>query len=464
MTSTTITNIPKPFAHQIAATKFWLSTPRMCNFSDPGTGKTRATLDAIATRTDGGRTLVIAPLSILECSWGEDIKKFTPHLTYSIADARHRKEAFEQETEIVLINHDGVKQLAAQPELLVGFNTVVVDESTAFKNRNSQRSKALMQIVNGMEYRVILTGTPNSNTVTDLWHQIFLLDGGARLGQNFFGFQRTVCNPMVLNTGVRSVTKWVDKENANAMVSTALADIVFRVKFEDVIEIPSNYTRTVEVNLPANVRKLYNEFMRDSIVGLDTGVITAVNAGALARKLLQLLTGAVYDSAGNVHTAYNERYELVLDLVEETDHSVVAFNWRHERVALCALADKRGVRYAVIDGDTPFNARSQIVADFQNGKLQVIFAHPQSAGHGLTLTRGNRTIWASPTYNAEHYQQFCRRIYRAGQSRKTETIRIAAKGTIESDVYQKLEGKLGSMNELLSYAKELYQHSIKQEN
>lgn len=199
----TLQTVPTPFDHQTAATRFWLSNPIMCNFSDPGTGKTRATLDAIAQRADGGRTLVIAPLSILECSWGEDIRRFTPNLTYSIADAKNRQTAFEQQTDIVLTNHDGVKQIAAKLSLLNGFNTVVVDESTAFKNRNSQRSKALAKIVNTMKYRVILTGTPNSNTVCDLWHQIFLLDNGERLGKNFFGFQRAVCNPLALNAGGR---------------------------------------------------------------------------------------------------------------------------------------------------------------------------------------------------------------------------------------------------------------------
>ena len=455
----TLQTVPAPFDHQTAATRFWLSNPIMCNFSDPGTGKTRATLDAIAQRADGGRTLVIAPLSILECSWGEDIRRFTPNLTYSIADAKNRQTAFEQQTDIVLTNHDGVKQIAANPSLLSGFNTVVVDESTAFKNRNSQRSKALAKIVNTVKYRVILTGTPNSNTVCDLWHQIFLLDNGERLGKNFFGFQRAVCNPLALNAGGRPLMKWVDKETANATVSAALGDIVFRVKFEDVIEIPGNHTRLIEVTNPPQLTKLYREFMRDSILPLADGDVTAINAGALVRKLLQLLTGAVYDSDGQTRIVHSNRYNLVLDLVEETDHSVVAFNWRHERVAMCQLAEQRGIKYAVIDGDTPFNARTTIVNDFQTGKLQVLFAHPQSAGHGLTLTRGNRTIWASPTYNAEHYQQFCRRIYRAGQTRKTETIRIAAKGTIEHEVYQKLEGKLGSMDELLGFVKQLYQHS-----
>ena len=86
----------------------------------------------------------------------------------------------------------------------------------------------------------------------------------------------------------------------------------------------------------------------------------------------------------------------------------------------------------------------------QAGQLQVVFCHPQSAGHGLTMTKATTIIWASPTYNAEHYQQFNRRIYRAGQTKRTEVIRIAADNTWEPDVYDKLEGKLNRMEELLT--------------
>jgi SNF2 family DNA or RNA helicase len=97
----------------------------------------------------------------------------------------------------------------------------------------------------------------------------------------------------------------------------------------------------------------------------------------------------------------------------------------------------------------PLIEREKAVALFQAGKLRVIFAHPQSAGHGLTLTKGTATIWVSPTYNAEHFQQFNRRIYRAGQTQRTETICIAAAGTAEEQVYEKLNGKIERMDTLM---------------
>jgi len=140
---------------------------------------------------------------------------------------------------------------------------------------------------------------------------------------------------------------------------------------------------------------------------------------------------------------------MIMDLVEQRKHSLVAFNWKHERDNLIELAEKRKLTYAVIDGDVNVKERKDIVDRYQNGHIQVLFAHPQSAGHGLTLTKGTCTIWSSPTYNAEHFQQFNRRIHRAGQTQKTETILIAARDTWEEAVYEKLNTKMGRMENLL---------------
>ena len=102
------------------------------------------------------------------------------------------------------------------------------------------------------------------------------------------------------------------------------------------------------------------------------------------------------------------------------------------------------------DGDTPEEKRKRVVDDLQLGVLQVVFCHPQSAGHGLTMTKATSIIWCSPTYNAEHYLQFNRRIYRAGQTKRTEVIQIAASDTWETEVYTKLQSKMAKMEDLLA--------------
>ena len=447
-------SLPPLFPHQKAASDLWIDRSLLLNFSDPGTGKTRATLDAIARRgrTISGKTLVLAPLSILEPSWGQDIQRWTPHLSFSVAYARNRAKAFGEDVDVVLTNHDAVKwvqkQLKEDPKFLNSFDTLVVDESTAFKNQKSQRTKAIMEVAKHFTHRLILTGTPNPNTIANLWSQVFIVDLGERLGEKYWQWLPTVCIGEQIAGAPVGAKKWVDKGDAEEQTAMILADITFRAK-RDECKMPTRTFNTMKIDLPRPLRLQYNLLMNESVMLFESGAMTAQHAGIKLKKALQLLTGAVYDNEGEVHIIHTNRYELVMDLVQETNHSLVAFNWRHEREQLTALAEKLGITYGVIDGTIPVKKRVELCADYQAGKIQVIFAHPQSAGHGLTLTRGTRIVWASPTYNAEFYEQFNARIYRTGQELPTDVIRIAAMNTAEERVYELLDGKTTHMQLLL---------------
>jgi SNF2 family DNA or RNA helicase len=438
------------FAHQTKTTEHILAHPRSLITSDPGTGKTRSVIDAFAVR--GGKMLVLAPLSILQASWGDDIDKFSPDLSYSIAYAKNRDKAFKSDAQVVITNHDAVKWLLKNKQLLSSFNTICIDEFTAFKNKDSQRSKALAKLIQTFNFRVAMSGTPNSNTILDIWHPTFLMDDGERLGRRFYSFRSHVCTSRFNGFA----NEWVDKEDSEEIVAAALSDINIRYSLEDCIDMPPQSFHTLHTELPPQIRQAYETLAQDNVLYTGAATINAVNAGAKVKKLLQLCTGAIYDENGEPQKIHTERYELVIDLVEARKQSLVAFNWKHERKALTELADKRKIKYAVIDGDTPAHKRGEIVDRLQAGQLQVVFAHPQSAGHGLTMTKATAVIWASPTYNAEHYQQFNRRIYRAGQTKKTEVIHIAAKDTWEPDVYDKLSHKVSKMDDLLLILNKLH--------
>tara|TARA_S200000501_G_scaffold313411_1_gene304863 strand:- start:11986 stop:13338 length:1353 start_codon:yes stop_codon:yes gene_type:complete len=442
------------FAHQVTTTDHILKHPRCLVTSDPGTGKTRSVIDAFKQR--GDRMLVLAPLSILQASWGDDIDKFAPFINYSIAYAKNRAKIFGacSDVDVVITNHDAVKWLAKNMNIMDMFDTICIDEFTAFKNKDSQRSKALARIVSDLDYRIAMSGTPNSNTITDIWHPAYVVDDGERLGRRFYSFRSTVCTPKFNGFA----NEWMDKEDAEEIVAAQLSDINIRYSLEDCLDMPEQSVHTMYVELPRSIRAAYETLAEDNVLYTGKGTINAINAGAKVKKLLQLCTGAVYDAEGHPQEVHNDRYELVIDLVEARKHSLVAFNWRHEREALVELAESRGIKYAVIDGKTPAHKRGEVVDRLQAGQLKVVFAHPQSAGHGLTMTKATTVIWSSPTYNAEHYQQFNRRIYRAGQTQKTEVIQIASKDTWETAVYDKLETKLGKMEDLLHILNNLHKH------
>ena len=446
-------SIPAPYAHQQKTTDFIVDTKQCLITSDPGTGKTRACLDAHVIL--GGKTLVLAPLSILEAAWGEDIKKFQPDIKYGVAYAKNREKIFKQtDLDMVITNFEAVKFLSKNTQYCKQFNTIIIDEFTAFKNRTAKRSKNLKNIIPHFTNRIAMSGTPNSNTILDIWHPTLLIDNGQRLGARFYAFRHQVCTPRFNGFA----NEWIDKPGAEDAVAKQLSDISIRYELKDCIDLPDNIKRTVVTKLTPQVQKMYNTLAEESVLYTKLGTVNAVHAGARVKKLLQLVTGAVYDEDKLVQFIHQERYDIVMTLVEQRKHSLVAFNWRHERDALIKLAEQQGITYEVIDGTVKAEKRKDIVARFQAGQIQVLFCHPQSASHGLTLTKANTVIWCSPTYNAEHFQQFNQRIYRAGQTQKTETILIQAKNTWEPEVYKKLNTKLGRMENLLHILSEVKNH------
>lgn len=342
----------------------------------------------------------------------------------------------------------------------------LVHNCTAYKHSTSDRSKAVAKIAKFFKYRRAMTGTPNGNSITDVWHQVKILDDGKRLGHSFFAFRNAVCTPFQKGPNANAL-EWVDKDGAEDAVFGMLSDIVVRHKFEDCVDIPEQHQYTVSYQMPPQQQKAYDE-MRDHAIAEVYGSVdaltvatlkgvkpkalthvTAINAAAVATKLMQIASGAVYQGEGKYHLIDDARYELILDLAEARKHALVFFFWNHQKDLLAKVAEKRGMTFAIIDGTVPEQERSDIVTRYQRGAYDVLFAHPKSAAHGLTLTKGTATIWASPTYDLEIFKQGSRRQYRMGQTMKTENIVVVAEGTIDEKAYNSMLVKDARMTNLL---------------
>lgn len=433
------------WAHQEIDRDRYLAAKSLFNTSDPGTGKTRTIIEVIkATRI---KTLILAPKSILQCAWGNDIEEYAPELTYSVAYATNRAEAFAKQADIYITNIDAVTWLHKNPKYLSQFEGgfLVIDESTAVKNPASLRTKAAMAIRPIFSACTCMSGTPTPQGIIDIWSQIFMVDQGQRLGNSFYRFRNNTYTPEKKG----NFTTWKEKEGMADAVADLIADITIRNRREDCMDLPPNHVVNRRISLsPAHMRK-YQELKKRALVELDSGDVSAVNAAVLLTKLLQLASGAVYDEFGEPHLVSTDRYELITELVSERNQSVVVFNWRHQRDELIKLAKAEDFAYGVIDGSVTAKGRTEYIEAFQAGELKVMYIHPASAAHGITLTKGVATIWASPTYNAEYFEQANARIYRGGQTQTTETILISADGTAEQDVYKALYDKRMNMHNLL---------------
>jgi SNF2 family DNA or RNA helicase len=444
---------PGLYNHQAKTIQFYSDHDAVLNHSDPGTGKTRATLEwfRLHRENGGGKGIVFAPKSILQAAWGNDAKRFTPEITVSVATAENRHTAFSTKADLYITNIDALRALVKDRSMMpTGVDTFVIDESTSLKNPSAQRTKAATQLLAPMKHRILMSGTPAPQGVLDLWSQAYLADHGERLGASYYKFRATVCEPVQVGAHQHAV-RWQEKPGVPEAVADMLGDITVRFQLEDVLDMPERIEYYQDFALNPKHFEAYEDLRRQGALMLsEDKLINPIHAAALRTKLLQLLSGAVYTENHLQHAFSSDRYDLVLDLAEARPASLVAFNWRHQRDGLIAGAKKRDFTFAVIDGATSSPDRLAAVEAFQQGKLKVLFAHPQTAGHGLTLTAGSAVIWTSPTDNAELYQQFNARLYRAGQTKRTEIIKVIARDTIEDRAYHSLDQKMDAQSSLLS--------------
>lgn len=449
--------------HQNQTIAMGLAEPYILDFSGCGTGKTGShiiTFSEMLSRGSGDeKLLVLAPKSLLHSAWGDDIEKFAPWLKYSVATAANREAAFASDANVYITNIDYAKQLAtmfkkksARDRLVTRGSMFVIDESSSVKHATSARSKGAATISKWFDRRHLMTGTPNSRSITDVWHQAFIADGGKRLGNSFYQFRNQVSSPLQIGNNANAI-QWTDLPGAEQVVMALLQDIVIRHKLEDCVDIPPNNSYVVKYQLTTKQRKIYETMKEDALVLLGKGKsISALNAAIVANKLLQISSGAVYDGERAVHVVEDARIELICDLIDARAHSIVVYQWHHQRDQLVVALEKNKWPYAVIDSSVSDTKRREAVRAMQAGELKVLIGHPASMGHGLTLTRATATIWASPTFNAEMVEQVLHRVYRKGQTERTENIFVVAENTYDERAYETSQNRLTLMHSLLSLA------------
>ena len=451
----------KPDPHQEISLKHAQRHDGVLDFSDAGTGKTPVALwDYARHRAEGGgKALVICLRSLMVNVWANSVHKFTPHLSCAVARADNRSKQFALDVDIYITNTDAAVWLAKQPKKFFdGFDYLIIDESSSFKHHTSMRSRAIAKIRKYFRKRRLMTGTPMSLSITDVWHQALIVDDGKRLGTSFYAFRNQVSTPTQVGMNANAL-HWEDKPGAEEAVFALLGDITVRHDFDDVVNIPERRVYAESYELSPKHRKAYDQLERDQFMIYQDlerkGTVSAVHKAALRMKLLQVASGAVYadhDPDGRpTHTIDTARYEYVMDLAVETPHTVIMFLWKHQRDALVKEAEARKLRYVVIDGSSSDKVRENIEADYQAGKYDVVIAHPQTLAHGLTLTLGTTLIWSSPTDNTEWFEQANRRQARRGQTQKTRVLTVVGKDTADEAAYENCINKGQRQENFLGY-------------
>lgn len=437
--------------------EFTLDRGRSWNQSDCGVGKTLSQIHAYHLgRQRGhvtGQVVALCTKTSMVVAWVNDIIKynagFGTNYTFAVADAAHREAAFSSGADFIIVNHDGVKWMVENMRLLTQqrFQWLLIDEATAYKNPNSDRTKALMAVRILFEWRTAMSGTPYAKSVMDAFMPTFIVDDGDHLGNSFYAARNQFQSPQRMGRDPKSI-QWRDLPQSKDMMIEALSDMT--VRFELKLNV-RNEELYFHVPMPPKVRLAY-EFMCEHGIYEDDGqTAIAVNAAVKLNKMLQILTGSIYDADGKAILVDTGRYEFVIDKVMERSHpSLVIYNWTHELEMLMKYAKKHRLRHAFINSSVTGDKRTAIVDAFQAGELDCIFAHPKTVAHAVTLTHGDAVIWASPPNSPELLYQANKRVNRRGQTKDNQILYICAKDSKEEEVYKRLQDPLATQAEILA--------------
>ena len=455
--------------YQENSTEFIKRNMNCAVWMDLGLGKTVTTLTAISDLMrsfDASRVLLIAPLRVARKVWTDEVKEWSHvsdlRVSVMCGSVAERLAAMRAEADIYCINRENVawlcqqfvirdngrlKQIAKWP-----WDTVILDESDSFKSQSSERWKWMKRVRRLFPRMIQLTGTPTPNGYADLWSQIYLLDGGKRLGSTESAFKERFMDPPGFGQ-----MRWTMKPHSEKHIKDLLADIVISLRAEDYLDLPPILHNHIRVELPKEALKHIEKLERMFITEIvPEKKVTAANGGVLYGKLLQMAGGAVYrqvnETIRETIPLHDEKIKALLELIELTPGPVmVAYSFQHEQeriekalVPWCAKHQKTVRRLKTVVDENDWNA----------GKVDVLLLHPASGGHGLNLqfSGSENIIWFGPTPNRGHYDQLNARLA-GGHRRVGKNIvihHILAEDTIDIwDTLPLLENKGEAQERLL---------------
>lgn len=356
---------------------------------------------------------------------------------------------------------------------------LVIDESSMFKSHTAKRFKKLTNYgdrhtVKGPDGRslkdadghsilvgphkfkrtVIMTGTPAPTSLLNLWPQFYIVDHGKRLHSSFDQYRerffykegqvaehidRFGLNPDELE--VRP--EWMPKDGAPTKIHELIADATVELSAEDYGVLPATIGDATKgpvpsshlhyIELPADIRELYDQMEKEALIELGKDFIMAANGGAKSMLCHQMANGFIYktDDFGHQHTEklHDLKLDKLLELIDTLNTNIIiTYHFKADKERIQRALNAAGLSHGVL---TSKNSE-KMLGLWNSGKLPIMLLHPQSAGHGINAQSGGHTvIWYSQIWSLERYQQTNARIARPGQKNIVAMHHIAARKTVD---------------------------------
>lgn len=429
----------EPYQHQRAGLAFLATTTHGGLLWEMGLGKTKTAID-YAEWSGAHPVLVITPNSVVD-NWGAEIEKHAGHSDYILLRApmtllqRARKLATKRYS---VVNTEVMQSGPLAKAILdVHWGMVILDESQRFKNPRAQRTKRLLKLQ--ADRRVILTGTPLTNSPEDLWSQLTFLRPGV-LGSWWSFQQEYLLRDIFGNTvGMR--------HGAEAKLADKMATLGYRRLKSEVLDLPEKVYEDRHVEMTPEQARHYRS-MRDELrMQVDTS--ETVIAHNILSQLLRLtqITAGLYGQGDTYEwdpksAKLRELDDILLD--DLRDKQVVIFGlYRRE---LEELADRYGQGTStgerpIIYGGVKPERRQELIDQFQAGQRRLLFAQAHSGGIGINLTAAQTAVYYTRGWSLEDYLQSQDRLHRIGQTGTVNIIHLVAKTTVDEQIAKALSAK-----------------------
>jgi SNF2 family DNA or RNA helicase len=355
--------------------------------------------------------------------------------------AKKRAAIIAGGAEYVIINYDGV-DIVYDAIAEGGFDLIIADEATHYKNAQTKRWKTLNKLVKPDTWLWMMTGTPAAQSPVDAYGLAKLVN--PKNTPRFYGSFRDMVMYRISNF------KWIPKDSASDTVFNVLQPAI-RFTKADCLDLPDMVYTKREVELTKQQKKYYNTLKKHMVMQAAGEEITAINAAVNMNKLLQISCGAIYTDKGDaLEFDVTHRYKVLREVIDESSQKVLVFvPFRHAINILSGKLNSDGISNAIIQGSVSASRRTEIFKSFQEqDDPQVLIIQPAAAAHGVTLTAANTVVWWGPTSSLETYLQANARVHRAGQEHKCTVIQLQG-SLIERHVYNLLDNKIDIHTQIL---------------
>ena len=418
-------------------------------FHEQGLGKTKIAIDLSLywlQKKDIDTVMIVTKKQLVK-NWQDEFK-FHTHLKTVVlnTDRSNNYYILNGISKVILTNFETIEIEKERIELFLKLRNVaiIIDESTKLKNPDSNLTKCFFDLSELFRIKVIMTGTPVANRPYDIWSQIYFLDNGISLGNDFKSFKKKHDLNNKLNSDDEAREQF--EVNVGSIFEKIHTFCVRETKKSCGIELPEKLFILANAKFEKEQECIYRKVIQDCMVEITKKgeKILDVDEECL-KRLLRL--NQIASNPRLIDECYNKTSgkeivldELINEIINNNEKCIV---WSCYIGNIDYFTEKYKDYGAVkIHGSMTIEERNRSVDLFKNNQnAKLLFATPQAAKEGLTLTVANNAIFYDRTFNLDDYLQAQDRIHRISQKKKCIIYNILMENSIDNWIDALLKAK-----------------------